>query len=279
MLAYAIKTHPFFADNIAVDLPECDITNLCSVEASVNEHNPEYIINCAAYTDVTKAEISLDTAMEVNAQGVKNIATIAKKYSSKVIHFSTDFVFKGDKEIEYHEQMKTNPVNNYGLSKQKGEEWLQDILPDALIIRISWLYGPHGKNFVTSIASLLKEKPNLNIVADQYGKTTYTIDVAEATQNLINIDAKGIYHFANEGVCSRYDFTILIYELLKSQNDFICDIKPINASDYPDKTPRPKWSILSCDKYTYSTQQKIRKWEDALKHFVIDTVILLRHHC
>ena len=168
MLAYAIKTNPFFEDHISLDLPECDITDIKNIEKYVEKYRPECIINCAAYTDVAKAEIELEKAMMVNAEAVKNIAQIAKKYSIRLVHYSTDFVFKGDKDMVYTEEMIPNPVNNYGLSKLRGEEYIKDILPEALIIRISWLYGPNGKNFVSIISSLMKEKSQLNIVADQF---------------------------------------------------------------------------------------------------------------
>ena len=269
MLAYAFKNHEYFKDHIAVDLPECDITDIVSVKNIVSKYQPEYIINCAAYTDVTKAETDFKQANHVNGSGTQNLAYAAQKHKCKLIHFSTDFVFKGDTDIEYSEDTRTDHVNNYGFSKLLGEEAIQIINPNYLIIRISWLYGPNGKNFASIISKLMQEKPELKIVSDQFGKTTYTIDVVEATINLIEKNAKGIYHFANNGVSSRYVFTKKIYKVLKEYKDFECDILPMKAEDYPDPTPRPTWSILKTDKYTQATGQKIRGWEEALEEYIL----------
>jgi len=268
MLAYAFRNHDHFKDHLALDLPECDITDLKRVDKIVSDLKPEYLINCAAFTDVTKAEIEYDKAHIINCVGVENLAIIALKNGCKLIHFSTDFVFKGDKDIVYNEDMITNPVNHYGKSKLNGEEALLKILPDALIIRISWLYGPNGRNFASIISKMMLEKPELNIVADQFGKTTYTFDVVEATMNLINKKAKGIYHFTNEGVSSRYEFTKFIYEIMKKKNDFNCNISPIKAAEYNDPTPRPTWSILGTEKYTEATQTVIRDWKVALEEYI-----------
>ena len=270
MLAYAIKTNPFFHDHIALDLPECDITNKKNIENYVNKYSPEYLINCAAYTDVAKAEMELEKAKLVNSEAVKNLAEIACDSSLKLVHYSTDFVFKGDKDIIYDEDMPTNPVNNYGLSKLRGEEYITTIIPEALIIRLSWLYGPNGKNFVSVISSLLEEKSKLDIVADQFGKTTYTIDAIEATKNLINCKAKGIYHFANEGVCSRFQFTAKILDILNRKKDIKCIINPIKAIEYNDQTPRPTWSILGCDKYQKTTGKNIQVWKEALTEYLLN---------
>ena len=267
MLAYAFRNHEFFKDHYAVDLQECDITDLKRVDKIVHDFQPEVLINCAAYTDVTKAETDYEKALAINCLGAENLAIIAMKYGCKFVHFSTDFVFKGDKDIVYTEEMGTNPVNNYGKSKLKGEEAIS-ILPDALVIRISWLYGPNGRNFASAISKLMQEKSELKIVADQYGKTTYTFDVADATMNLLNKNAKGIYHFANDGVSSRYEFTKYIYELLKKKRDFDCNILPQKAIEYNDPTPRPTWSALGTEKYTKLTGAEIRDWKVALEAYI-----------
>ena len=268
MLAHAIKNHVFFSDHIALSISDCDITNPRSIEKHIIENKPEYLINCAAYTDVTKAETDITNAMEVNAHGAINLALLANKHHAKLIHYSTDHVFKGNEDIIYTEEMETNPVNCYGLTKQKGEEFVQTVCPNALIIRVSWLYGENGKNYVSIISKLMLEQPRLSIVCDQFGKTTYTKDAAEATKNLIERNAKGIYHFANEGVSSRYEFTKKMYEILKKQKDFECEIMPMMAFEYPDKTPRPMFSTLGTEKYTKTTGQKIRHWEEALEAFL-----------
>ena len=269
MLAYAIKSDPFFADFMSVDLPECDITRIENIEEIVSKHQPKYIINCAAYTDVVKAETEKELAILVNAEAVKNIAVISKKYKIKLVHYSTDFVFKGDKNIAYTEDMPMNAVNHYGHSKLLGEQYIKDIYPETLVIRVSWLYGPKGKNLFSKLPDLIKEKSALQIIHDQMGKTTYTFDVATATQKLLETEATGVYHFANEGVISRFDFATMVRDILKRANkDLNCDIKPVLAADFPDPTPRPTWSALCCDKYTEKTGEKPRWWQDALQDFI-----------
>jgi dTDP-4-dehydrorhamnose reductase len=190
------------------------------------------------------------------------------KYGCLLIHFSTDFVFKGDEDIVYTESTKTDPVNNYGKSKLLGESAIRD-MNNVLIIRISWLYGPNGRNFASTIAKLIQERSELKIVADQYGKSTYSFDVVEATKYLICQNATGIFHFANDGVCNRYDFTREIYRILKSKKDIKCDILPIKATEFNDLTPRPTWSVLGTDKYVNATKVEIRDWRVALENYLM----------
>jgi dTDP-4-dehydrorhamnose reductase len=268
MLAYAIQTHPFFADNIALAIHECDITNKRDLDKTIIKYLPKIVINCAAYTDVTGAERDYTEAEAVNSVALRHIASSTRDLSIKLIHFSTDFVFKGDKNIEYAEEMATDPVNAYGRSKENGEAFIKMIDSNALIIRISWLYGPNGRNFVSTISQLMTQKRELNIVSDQFGKTTYTLDVAEATKNLIERNATGIYHFANEGVCSRHEFTKKIHEILCRKQDISCSINPISANEYPDPTPRPTWSILSTEKYSSEIGDPPRHWEAALTDYL-----------
>ena len=268
MLAHAFRQDKYFNNHIAPDIAECDITDLEALKRYLSQHQPKCFINCAAYTDVTKAESDYDTAYKVNAIGAKNLAITAKQYNCQLIHFSTDFVFKGDKGVIYSENDTPDPVNKYGLSKLKGEYFIQEIYPSTIIIRISWLYGPNGRNFVSIISKLMQEKPELKIVSDQYGKTTYTVDVVEATKNLMDKKAKGIFHFANEGVSSRYEFTKEIYEIMRTKKDFTCSIQPIKAIEYNDPTPRPSWSILGVDKYEKLAGVNVQSWQKALKHFL-----------
>jgi dTDP-4-dehydrorhamnose reductase len=268
MLASAVRQHPYFSDNAAPDVDKCDITNYDMLESFITTHRPKFLINCAAYTDVTRAETDMDIAMSINADGVKNIAFLSKKYGCKLVHISTDFIFRGDIDVVYDETRKPDPINKYGLSKLMGEKYALDICPDALILRVSWLYGAQGKNFVSTISDLMQNRPQLKIVSDQYGRTTYTVDVAVAIAKLLEREASGIYHFANAGVSSRYEFTLKIYEILRKKIDFECDILPIRSDEYSDKTPRPTWSVLGCDKYEATVGEKIRDYEDALVDFL-----------
>ncbi|MCK9329401.1 MAG: dTDP-4-dehydrorhamnose reductase [Candidatus Cloacimonetes bacterium] len=268
MLANAIRNNQFFNDNISFNSKDGDITNFKLIEGIIKKHKPKYLINCAAYTDVTKAEIETDRAFQVNAEGSKNLAILSKESNCKLIHFSTDYVFKGNKNIEYTEDMPVDPVNVYGASKAKGEEYILKYAPKSLIIRVSWLYGTNGKNFVSTISKIMRERNELKIVSDQFGKTTYTIDATEATIDLISKDLEGIFHYANDGINSRFDFTKKIYEYLNNISSFECDIKPISSDEYPDNTPRPKWSILNTSKYCIATNKRINHWNNSLFHFL-----------
>ena len=268
MLAHALRTSFFFLDHIALDIPEADITNFSLTEKQINQYHPEIVINCAAATDVTKIEQEPHFAMLVNGEGVKNLAILCKKYNCQLVHYSTDFVFQGDQNIVYTEEMIPHPVNKYGLSKLRGEEYIREFNSKSLIIRLSWLYGPEGKNFVAQIFPLIGEKKIIRVVADQYGKFTYTFDVADVTQKLLLAKCSGIYHFANEGVISRYEMATKIQELLFKQSIPQHIIIPTKAIDYADHTPRPRWSILGTEKISKAIDIKIRGWQTTLEDFI-----------
>ena len=273
MLAFAIKKNEYYSDFIAFSSKECDITKPEMIEKHILKYKPEYLLNCAAYTDVAGAEKEISAAMDVNAHGAINLALLSNKHQCRLVHFSTDYVFKGDKEIVYKEDMPTNPVNSYGATKQKGEEFVQAVNPSALIVRVSLLYGVNGRNFISKIANIMQQQPEMSAICDRYGKTTYACDVAEATKNLIEKEAVGIYHFANEGICTKYEFTKKIYELLRKKIDFKCDILPLMSFEYPDNTPRPIWSVLDTEKYKQKTGADIRHWEEALEDYVMSLEI------
>ncbi len=268
MLANAILTNEYFNDNTAYGR---QVFNLCDTEQMrevIRRDKPEYVINCAAFTDVTKAESDYQAAYSINALGTKNLCELSKEFGFVLIHFSTDFVFKGDLEQDKREDDRIDPVNAYGKSKAEGEQFIIDELDEYLIMRVSWLYGPKGRNFVSIISSLMREKPVLNIVSDQYGRTTYTIDIAEALGKLIDRRYRGVVHFANEGVCSRYEFTREIYRILNEEAKIDCEIKPIKASEYNDPTPRPSYSVLNTERYEELCSVKIRNWKEALAEFI-----------
>ncbi len=268
MLAFAIKNNSFFKDHIAYDVDKFDLTNPDQMRVVLSELLPEYVINCAAYTDVTKAETEKNLAFKINAEGVKNLCVLAKEFKFKLVHFSTDFVFPGIQKIDKTEEDDTDPVNTYGASKLAGELEVINLLPKSLIIRISWLYGPNGRNFVSIISNLMRQKDELKIVADQFGKTTYTIDVADALAFLMENQIEGIVHFANGGASSRYEFTQEIKKILEEKETINCNILPIKASEYPDSTPRPEWSVLDTYKYEKIRRLSIRHWKEALRDFL-----------
>lgn len=274
MLAYAFINSNLFNNIKYYSHSELDISNHEQLEKVFSENNIDFLINCAAYTNVTEAENDFETACLTNFIGVKNLVTICNKFKMKLVHFSTDYVFKGDKNVEYFEDNKTNPVNKYGESKYLGEKYIVENSNDFLILRVSWLYGPNGKNFVSTVSKLMKDRDTLNIVSDQFGKTTYTLDIVSATKELLDIKANGIYHFANHGASSRYEFSLEMYKILKDKYNLNCDINQISSDEYPDNTPRPKYSILNTDKYEKLTGTTIPHWKESLKKY-IDTYLIL----
>lgn len=250
------------------DVEEIDITNPDSINEFITGKNIDYIINCAAYTAVDKAEDNKNDAFLINQTAVKNLAEISDKIDCKFIHISTDYVFDGTNHFPYSENLNTNPFSVYGESKRKGEEEILNNPVKAIIIRTSWLYSQFGYNFVKTIARLGNERESLNVVFDQIGTPTNAYDLAlaiikiiELPDNDIFFKNKEIYHFSNEGVCSWYDFAKKIIEIKKLN----CKINPIESKDFPTPTKRPFYSVFNKSKIKKSFHLEIPHWEDSLK--------------
>ena len=245
-----------------------DILNFEEAEQYVLKNKIDVVVNCAAYTDVNKAEDEFEMADEVNHLAVRNLGLIAKKHHLKLIHISTDYVFDGNSEIPYKETDATNPQNAYGVSKLNGEKALLEINPQhSIIIRTSWLYSEFGNNFVKSMLKLSKEKESITVVSDQIGSPTYAKDLALAILQIIpqiSNDGLQIYHYANKGQCSWFDFASAIMKIAQ-QN---CEILPIPSSAFKTKAKRPKYSLLNTDKIQHTFNLEIPNWEDALRECV-----------
>ncbi|NDW19810.1 dTDP-4-dehydrorhamnose reductase [Dysgonomonas sp. 216] len=246
------------------DVGELDITNMSAFEDYVNNQNFEYIINCAAYTAVDKAEDDVEMCYKINRDAVKNIAEISKKHKIKVIHISTDYVFDGTKREPYKETDTVSPQSVYGKSKEAGESELLSICPDSLIIRTAWLYSIYGNNFVKTMIKLGKERDTLNVVADQIGTPTNAADLAQAIVSIVKseIFKPGIYHYSNMGVTSWFDFTVEIHRLAGINS---CKVNPITTAEYPTKAKRPQYSVLDKSKITRAYNLQIPQWQDSLK--------------
>lgn len=255
-LARAFKDHEVHA----FSKEEIDITDKNLLSGKISKIKPEFVVNSAAYTRVDKAESYKDSAFAVNAKGVKNIAESCKKNNSILIHFSTDYVFDGNKN-GYIEDDEPNPINLYGQSKYAGEKYLKRVNPKHYLIRTSWLYGLKGRNFVYAILEQAKRQKEIEVVNDQRGSPTYTKDLAEA---VINVAEKkpvfGTYHLTNDGVCTWFDIAKKIIEL----KNLKAKIKPITSDQLNRIAKRPKCSILINTKLP-----KLRQWEEALKEFLI----------
>jgi dTDP-4-dehydrorhamnose reductase len=227
---------------------------------------PQYCINCAAYTAVDRAESEQDMAMLVNGEAVGNLAAVCKKFNTKLIHISTDYVFDGESETPYQPDDPTGPISIYGISKLKGEELCVQENPDAIIIRTAWVYSEFGNNFVKTMMRLMKERTEIKVVDDQIGAPTYAADLAKAILDIIDSGkwVSGIYHYSNKGKISWYDFAIAIKEMIGSS----CVVHPIPTTDYPTPAKRPKFSLLDTSKITSTLGIQIPEWRESLQQCV-----------
>lgn len=252
---------------IFTDVAELDITDAAAVEKMVTDNKVEVIINCAAYTNVDKAEDDYDLAELLNATAVKNLATAIKQNDGTLIHISTDYVFGGTKNnTPCGEDEPANPTGVYGITKLHGEQAIEAVGCKHLIIRTAWLYSEFGKNFVKTMLNLTATKSSLNVVFDQVGSPTYAYDLAQAIFTIVENrkyeGTDGIYHYSNEGVCSWYDFTKMIAEYA---GHTACDIQPCHSNEFPSKVVRPSYSVLDKTKIKNTFGIQIPYWTDSLK--------------
>lgn len=245
------------------DIEELDITSMDEIEGFFSSQEFGYIINCAAYTAVDKAEEEKEEADLANHIAVKNLAVMSSKFNAKLIHISTDFVFDGSSSIPFTEEDKTNPVSVYGKTKLAGEKAVLKHGSEVIIIRTSWLYSSFGNNFVKTMIGLTKKRNSIGIVFDQLGTPTYARDLAEAILNIINSQdfLTGVYHYSNEGVASWYDFTKAIVEIAGIK----CSIDPIETYQYPTPAKRPAYSILNKAKIKKVYNMEIPYWKTSLE--------------
>lgn len=245
------------------DVQHLDITDSAAVEKFIKDSEITHIVNCAAYTNVDKAEEDKLLCAALNVGGVKNLANAADSVGAKIIHISTDYVFDGTAHRPYRESDKVNPISQYGTTKRAGETALLALAPDSVIIRTAWLYSPYGKNFVKTMLRLGRELPEIKVVGDQIGTPTYALDLANAIYKILTSHqwVPGIYHFTDEGVASWYDFTKSIHRIAGINK---CNVMPIPTEDYPTAASRPSYSVLdkSCIRATYGVDTP--HWEESL---------------
>jgi dTDP-4-dehydrorhamnose reductase len=250
---------------IGWDIEEIDIREEKETIEKIENLRPRTVINVAAYTDVDRCESNEPEALAINAEGMKHVATAASRCHAKVVYLSTDYVFDGMKRAPYVEEDHPHPVSVYGRSKLKGEEYVQGAVKDALIVRTQWLYGKHGKNFVTAILRQAKEKKALSIVNDQTGSPTYTRDLSGAISVLLQQKAHGIFHVTNGGHCTWYAFG---REILKLSGIEGVEVLPITSEELGRPAPRPPYSVLDCEKLKQETGFVPRPWSEALKEYL-----------
>ena len=252
---------------IFTDVVELDITNLEAIRYMLKMERVDVIVNCAAYTNVDRAEEDEIMADLLNNKAAENLAVAAKEAGATLIHVSTDYVFQGDKNTPYKEDWETSPLGVYGRTKLAGERSIQATGCNYLIFRTSWLYSPYGKNFVKTMQQLTRDKNSLKVVFDQVGTPAYAGDLAAIIYKVIEknmLDKQGIYHFSNEGVCSWYDFAQEICEL--SGNT--CNIEPCHSDEFLSKVKRPNFSVLDKTKVKDTFGVKVPYWKISLKHCI-----------
>ena len=265
MLAKAVRNELKDEELVLTDVAELDITNIDAVREFVNKEQPDYIINCAAYTAVDKAEEQVDLARKVNALGPKNLAIVANEEDATLIHISTDYVFGGEKPVEedYTEMEEKHPDTVYGITKLEGEQAIIDSTFKYYIFRTAWLYGD-GNNFVRTMLNLGKEKEELNVVADQHGSPTYAVDLASIIHQAIEKGIPyGIYHTTNLGYTTWYEFTKKIFEIAKID----CKVNPVTSEEFVRPAKRPKNSKLSKEKLLKEGIE-VPTYEDALERYL-----------
>ena len=243
-------------DVVETDIDNLDVTDLKQVEKVLTAEKPDYVVHCAAYTNVDKAEEDKETAFKLNADATKNIVEVCKKIDATLIYISTDYVFDGEKGSKYLPDDKTNPINVYGESKLKGEEYVKKY-DKSYIVRTSWLYGHHGKNFVETMITL-KDKEELKVVDDQIGCPTWTVELANGIVDILLEEAPyGTYHVCGSGTTSWYGFAKKIFELC----GYKVNLKPCKTEEFPRPAKRPKYSAMENDKIC-------RNWELSLKEYL-----------
>ena len=253
------------------DTDMLDITDAEAVNSFVAHNHIDIIVNCAAYTNVDKAEDDFERADLINNRGVANLACAAVQGGASLIHISTDYVFGGEGNIPYTEQMPVAPLGVYGVTKLSGENAIKSVMGedgDFVILRTAWLYSPYGNNFMKTMLRLTAERENINVVFDQVGTPTYAADLAQVILEIVRRKAAGLgtelqgtYHFSNEGVCSWYDFALEIAKLSGHKN---CRISPCHSDEFPSKVKRPSYSVLDKTKIKKALGIDIPHWKESL---------------
>lgn len=244
---------------------ELDITDFGQVVHVFNTPKPDIVIHAAAYTQVDRAESEAEQAYLVNAYGTRNIAVAAESVGAKLVYISTDYVFDGQGKRPYHEFDPTSPLGVYGKSKLAGEQFVRELCSRFFILRTSWVYGLHGANFVKTMLKLATERNELQVVHDQIGSPTYTVDLATFVKQLISTELYGTYHVSNAGPCSWYEFAKAIFEEA-GVNDV--QVLPVTTAEFPRPAPRPAYSVMDHMAIRLNGLTDLPHWRDALRRFM-----------
>ncbi|MCI5569494.1 MAG: dTDP-4-dehydrorhamnose reductase [Lachnospiraceae bacterium] len=251
-------------ETVGVDIEEMDITDPKACEKVITEAKVDGVFHCAAYTAVDAAEDNKELCMKINVQGTENIAKVCEKLDIKMMYISTDYVFNGEGTRPWEPDDKTEPLNVYGESKYYGEVAVTDHVKKFYVVRIAWVFGINGKNFIKTMLRLGKERDELTVVDDQFGSPTYTYDLSRLLVDMMETDKYGFYHATNEGICSWYEFACEIFR----QAGLNVKVTPVSSKEYNSKAKRPSNSRMNKDKLTENGFERLPKWQDALSRYL-----------
>lgn len=251
-------------DVVGVDIEEMDITNYEQVQFTILQNKVDAVIHCAAYTAVDAAEDNIELCTKVNVDGTRNIALVCKELGIKMMYFSTDYVFDGQGDNLWQEYGERNPLNVYGITKCDGEKVVETLLEDYFIVRISWVFGINGNNFIKTMLRLGKQHGAVSVVDDQIGSPTYTFDLAKISVDMILTDKYGKYHVTNEGMCSWYEFACEIFKQAKMD----VKVTPVDSSAFPVKAKRPKNSRMSKEELDKNGFDRLSSWQNAVERYL-----------
>lgn len=250
---------------VGVDIEEMDITDAECVKRVMTQTAPEAVIHCSAYTAVDRAEEEVELCRQVNAEGTKNVAEVCAGLDCKLLYLSTDYIFSGEGERPWEPGDEPDPLNIYGLTKFEGEQEIKSRMDKYFIVRISWVFGVNGNNFIKTMLRLGRENGSVRVVDDQIGSPTYTYDLAVLLVDMIETEKYGEYHASNEGTCSWYEFAKEIFAAA-GMNEV--EVTPVSSEEFPAKAKRPKNSRMSKEKLVKNGFNKLPSWQDAVKRYV-----------
>ena len=252
-------------EGIGVDVEEMDITDKDACRRVITEAGPDAVIHCAAYTAVDAAEQNMELCRKVNADGTRNIAEVCRDLDISLMYISTDYVFNGTGERPWEPDDVREPLNAYGQAKYEGELAIEELLDKYFIVRIAWVFGVNGKNFIKTMLRLGREHGAVSVVDDQIGSPTYTYDLARLLVDMIQTDKYGRYHATNEGLCSWYEFAVEIFKKAGMED---VKVTPVDTSRYPGQAKRPMNSRISKDKLEENGFERLPSWQDALERYL-----------
>ena len=251
---------------VGVDVEEMDITDKAACDKVITEANVDAVIHCAAYTAVDAAEDNVEICMKVNAEGTRNIAEVCKKLDIKMMYISTDYVFDGQGERPWEPDDERAPLNVYGQSKYEGELAVEELVEKFFTVRIAWVFGLNGNNFIKTMLRIGKERGAASVVCDQIGSPTYTYDLARLLVDMIQTDKYGRYHATNEGLCSWYEFAC---EIFRAAGMDEVKVTPVTSAEYPaSKAKRPMNSRISKEKLSENGFERLPDWKDAVARYL-----------